>query len=315
MLTNNVPEPMSIPMAKISSSSSVQISDPTSTAAPSSTPFSGQTFSRESLVRAELVAQVDRKYLSAKLPHTTSLNVAGERRSPRETTQTLVLVDQHAASERVRVERFLDATVGNVARGEPIATIRCGQNEGSDSVDADRASHDRIGVVVGRREYELAQQYRTVFARWGFTLAFDDDEALPSSSSSLSSPTGGGGGDYHQIWLESVPELVSNRLLLKNQDSHLAQDLVRSFVAHLEENGPGVAGDVEHAAAAVTSCSSGGGGGGGGRRRGGWTSAIKDAPPVLIELLNSKACRGAIMFNDGEPSLLPLVRTRYCHKQ
>ena len=300
MLINNVPEPMSIPMAKISSSPSVQISDPTSTAAPSSTPFSGQTFSRESLVRAEFVAQVDRKYLLAKLP------VAGERRSRRETIQTLVLVDQHAASERVRVERFLDATVGNVARGEPIATIRCGRNEGSDPVDAERASHDRIGVVVGRREYELAQQYRTVFARWGFTLACDDDEALPSSSSSLSSPTGGGGGDYHQIWLESVPELVSNRFLLKNQDSHLAQDLVRSFVAHLEENGPGAAGDVEYTAAVAGRGSTGGGAGGGARRRGrgGWTSAIKDAPPVLIELLNSKACRGAIMFNDGERSVL-----------
>lgn len=306
MLTNSVPEPMSIPMAKISSSSSVQVSDPASASAPSSTPFSGQTFSRESLARAEFVAQVDRKYLLAKLP------VAGERRSPLATTQTLVLVDQHAASERVRVERFLDATVGNVARGESIATIRCGRDEADDPDEAERAPRsveNRIGIVVGRREYELARQYRTVFARWGFTLAFDDDDdEAPPPSPSFSPTTGGdggGGGDYHQIWLESVPDLVSNRLLTKTKDSHLAQDLVRSFVAHLEGNGPGVAGDVEYTAAG------GDGGGGAGRRRGrgGWTSAIKDAPPVLIELLNSKACRGAIMFNDGEPSLLPLVRT------
>jgi DNA mismatch repair protein MLH3 len=297
---------MSIPMAKISSSSSVQVSDPASASAPSSTPFSGQTFSRESLARAEFVAQVDRKYLLAKLP------VAGERRSPLATTQTLVLVDQHAASERVRVERFLDATVGNVARGESIATIRCGRDEADDPDEAERAPRsveNRIGIVVGRREYELARQYRTVFARWGFTLAFDDDDdEAPPPSPSFSPTTGGdggGGGDYHQIWLESVPDLVSNRLLTKTKDSHLAQDLVRSFVAHLEGNGPGVAGDVEYTAAG------GDGGGGAGRRRGrgGWTSAIKDAPPVLIELLNSKACRGAIMFNDGEPSLLPLVRT------
>jgi DNA mismatch repair protein MLH3 len=292
---------MSIPMAKISSSSSVQVSDPASASAPSSTPFSGQTFSRESLARAEFVAQVDRKYLLAKLP------VAGERRSPLATTQTLVLVDQHAASERVRVERFLDATVGNVARGESIATIRCGRDEADDPDEAERAPRsveNRIGIVVGRREYELARQYRTVFARWGFTLAFDDDDdEAPPPSPSFSPTTGGdggGGGDYHQIWLESVPDLVSNRLLTKTKDSHLAQDLVRSFVAHLEGNGPGVAGDVEYTAAG------GDGGGGAGRRRGrgGWTSAIKDAPPVLVELLNSKACRGAIMFNDGEPSLL-----------
>lgn len=316
MLTTSVPEPMSIPMAKISSSSSVQIPDPASASAPSSTPFSGQTFSRQSLARAEFVTQVDRKYLLAKLPETTSMNVAGDLKSRRETTQTLILVDQHAASERVRVERFLDATVGNVARGEPIATIRIGPDAGSDPDEAERVPrglNNRIGVVVGWREYELAQQYRTVFARWGFALAFDDDDEAfsPSSSSSLTTERGGSrDGDYHQIWLESVPELVSNRLLAKDKNSHLAQELVRSFVAHFEENGPGVAGDAEYTAAAAAGRGSSGGGDGGGRRRGrgGWTSAVKDAPPVLIELLNSKACRGAIMFNDGEPSLLPFMR-------
>ncbi|GAA5866738.1 hypothetical protein JCM3774_001977 [Rhodotorula dairenensis] len=378
----------SIPMAKISSSSSLPVqnaassADPSlTTAVPSPVPFSGQSFTRESLKRAEFVAQVDRKYLLVKLPRgssssssssndaaaSTALDAVTAAASAPKTSglregtpsargvQTLVLVDQHAASERVRIERFLDATVGKVSRGEPVVTVSCAGGSGGRDAKTDcfdplaerpggrqeKGERKGIGIVVGRREYELARRYRAVFARWGFPLAFDeDDEPRPPAcepSSVISSPSSlpaaandvemrewdceeeevreGKEAEYHQVWLEAVPDLVANRLLnlRGGEPPDLARDLVRSFLAHLEQNGPGLAAVEDDRTSARIHTSAGDGGGGGG----GWTSAIKDAPPVLIDLLNSKACRGAVMFNDeltaaqAESLLAKLAQTAY----
>ncbi|GAA5980009.1 hypothetical protein JCM10908_001497 [Rhodotorula pacifica] len=313
----------SIPMAKISSSSSFLPNAASSSQDPSApVPFSGQSFSRESLARAEYVAQVDRKYLLVKLPESSAAPTTGEeqRTAPQwssRTRTTLVLVDQHAASERVRVEKFLDATVGAVSRGQEVETRRLGDGpdvEGN-KLGSRGGGLERIGIVLGKSEYDLARRYAGVFARWGFSLAIDESASSPAD---LDSGDGGGNeqapssGGYYQIWLESVPELVANRLL---KDPQLAQDLVRSFLAHLEQNGPGVAGLDANTLQSRSS-----------RPResknakgapAGWTAAIKDAPPVLVELLNSKACRGAIMFNDeltpaqAEALLAKLARTIY----
>lgn len=330
-------------MAKITSSSAaVQAGTSSSSgAAPSASspaPFAGQSFTRESLRQAELVAQVDRKYLLVKLP------CSRDGAEP-PGVQTLVLVDQHAASERIRVERYLDATAGKVVRGEPVATVRC---YGGD-VDSDPAGHggrerrererERIGIVVGKREYGLARRYRAVFARWGLPLGFDDDPRSPPRRGSPSPPvttvtnlgdtlaaeTDEGARDhdaddqeeekaelgaYHQAWLESVPTLVANRVLNVRGEPHLARDLVRSFLAHLEQNGPGLAAD-DRWSSHRRHCHNEDDDDDEWSGSAGWASALKDAPPVLIDLLNSKACRGAIMFNDGEsplPSLPPTAR-------
>ncbi|CDR39105.1 RHTO0S04e01398g1_1 [Rhodotorula toruloides] len=246
---------------------------------PSSVPFlapleaGAQSFSRTSLAQAEFIAQVDTKYLLVRVPASSKGHGA-----------TLVLVDQHAASERVRVERFLDAIVGRVVRGEAVEARELGAEE-------------RVGVVVSRAEVEAVQRWRSVFERWGLQFAAGATEEEKE-------------GDYHQLWLSTLPSLLSDRL---SKDARLAQDLIRSFVGHLEEHGAGVAGRE-------------------GRQGEGWTSGMKDVPPVLLDLINSKACRGAIMFNDvltpaqastllaqlaqtsfpfqcahGRPSLVPIV--------
>jgi hypothetical protein len=66
--------------------------------------------------------------------------------------------------------------------------------------------------------------------------------------------------------------------------------LVRSFVAHLEENGPGVAGDVEYTAA-------GGDGGGGAsaheESKDGSPSLNMMAPRQAFEFSNSTSTGGA----------------------
>lgn len=227
---------------------------------------STQTFSRASLERAEFVAQVDAKYLLVKLP------LEGDQ-GP---NTTLVLVDQHAASERVRVEQFFEATAGAVLRGGAVPS--CTLHADPDTAGVKSKS---IGIVLGSAEYETVLRHRDAFARWGLAVCFDDDPPAPEIMDLETSAASN--AEYRQVWLDSVPEVVAGRLI---KDAQLAQDLVRSYAAHLDEHGPGCTPSSGNRVQAS-----------------GWTTAVKDMPPVLVELINSKACRGAIMFNDGE---LPL---------
>lgn len=65
-------------------------------------------FSREDLSLAKIIGQVDRKFIACTMAKSTSGNNAQLRNNNVDSsTSTLVLIDQHAADERVRVEGFL----------------------------------------------------------------------------------------------------------------------------------------------------------------------------------------------------------------
>ncbi|KAL8286704.1 hypothetical protein RQP46_004232 [Phenoliferia psychrophenolica] len=210
-------------------------------------------FSRSSLQNSTFIAQVDRKFLLVRLD-TEDGEGAG----------TLVMVDQHAADERVRVERFLKELVPDA--GGKVEVWRFGEP---------------VPVVVSRSEARVVGESREEFEKWGIGIEVGVGKE----------EKGGEEDDYAQVYLKTVPLVVAERLKV---EARLRQELVRSFVAQIVERG-GMGG-------------SGGGGGDGKDGKRPWASALRDAPPVLLDLVNSKACRGAIMFNDCAfpfPFLLP----------
>ncbi|GAA5859668.1 hypothetical protein JCM1840_006400 [Sporobolomyces johnsonii] len=259
-----------------------------------------QKFDKASLRRAEFIAQVDRKFLLVKLP---PASVGGH--------STLVLFDQHAASERVRVENFLERLCGRVARGEDVEVLDLtdgGEGEGERA----RSQH---GVVISREEaLELPSRLED-FRRWGIGIALDSNSAHTTSTAAVEN-------DYAQVWLTTVPEIVGARLLAEPKTQ---QELVRSYLAQLSEAGYRAAGGERRRAGKEQDAEVE-------REGASWTTALKDCPHVLLDLINSKACRGAIMFNDelsaeqaqalvarlaettfpfqcahGRPSLVPLI--------
>lgn len=238
----------------------------------------GQRFTREDLGGAEFVAQVDRKFLLVKMRGRAELDhEEGGEADGR--VETLVMVDQHAASERVRVEKLLEKLCGKVARGEEVELWPFveGGKEGA-------ADGRGCAVLVSAAEAVQAAERIENFARWGIGLDLPSKSALSSTQpANDDSPPR---GDYVQIHLTSVPLIVSDRLRV---EPRLQQELVRSYLAQLAEQGGGAA----KASRAVA-----GEGNGGDERT--WRSVVRQCPPVLLDLVNSKACRGAIMFNDGE---------------
>ena len=171
------------------------------------------------------------------------------------------MFDQHAVSERIRVEKYLSEICGNT---QALEVSDLTTNDGG----------GRIGVVVSREEIRELRVWRNSFERWGFKIS---QNSLQERSRNLRE-------DYVQVWIESVPKLVGQRL---KQDSKLLQELIRGYLAQLRDSPPTSASKLKLDVGRGDDAS--------------WVNNVKDCPVGLIELINSKACRGTIMFNDREP--------------
>ncbi|CDO73770.1 hypothetical protein BN946_scf185015.g98 [Trametes cinnabarina] len=226
---------------------------------------------------------------------------------------TLVLIDQHAADERVRVERFLR----ELCEGFLMSFSRPAGLESDEAGVRTRTLVPPVNVLLTGLEAKTLEQsleIRTAFARWGVVFAkspgIPRDYAIHSQEDE----------SYSQIAVEAVPEVIADKLLAGGE----LRELVKGHLAKLEKDGLdgvplnfGPAGDDTEAHAH------------------GWQRALRYCPRGLIDLANSKACRGAIMFNDaltleqcrtlldglaetalpfqcahGRPSLVPLVEIR-----
>ena len=189
------------------------------------------------LREAETIAQVDNKYILARMHGTTD-------------GPMLVLIDQHAASERIRVEHLL-RELCEVGDGEP--------------PEPTQSARKALTFSVSPRDAALLARFRPEFERWavGYTV----------------SPSAG------TVSVHSLPRVARDRC---EGEPFLAIELLRKHCYELEERGGG------RAAAAPQPASDGDDGDDGG----GWVEQLSRIPKPLVEMANSRACRGALMFND-----------------
>ncbi|KAM0756638.1 hypothetical protein T439DRAFT_321333 [Meredithblackwellia eburnea MCA 4105] len=210
-------------------------------------------FSRSSLRNAEFVAQVDQKFLLVRL---TPAGRDGEK--------TLVMVDQHAADERVRVERFWEDLLPATEGGR---------------VKVWKFEQPPL-VVISRSEAVVVEENLDEFERWGIgikaRLSLEGQRTLELGKDVTTQA--GTSIDYVQVQLTTVPLVVAERLKIEVK---LQQELIRSFAAVLANSGRPTTKGMPSSSAAARA------------------ALLRDCPPVVLDLVNSKACRGAIMFNDA----------------
>ncbi|KAI0720344.1 hypothetical protein C8T65DRAFT_634183 [Cerioporus squamosus] len=269
-------------------------------------------FSREDLRMAHVLGQVDRKFVACIMQPPRSLAPdascdGGDE--PDVGGRVLVLVDQHAADERIRVERFLrDVCEGFLAfAGRPEA-----RGGGVRTRTVDPPANVLLTKIEAER-IALSQDVRDAFARWGVELA--GAAVCPGVMRAAERETDEAA--YVQASVTAVPEVVADKLLSGDE----LRGLVKGYLGKLETDG--VEGVLQAAGTQITP-----------KDEAGWQKALRWCPQELVDLINSKACRGAIMFNDtltmdqcksliarlsetalpfqcahGRPSLVPLLDT------
>ncbi|KAM5469758.1 DNA mismatch repair protein [Microsporum audouinii] len=204
------------------------------------------------LKKAKVIAQVDHKFI---LLRTFFL------RKEQQDEEILVLVDQHAADERCRVEELFAGLCGL----SPLHVV--------DTVTLPTPINFRIST----QEAKLLETRSGYFAAWGCLY-----EVLREAE-----------GNYSLV-LRSLPTLIAERCRVEPQ---LAIDMLRSEIWDQTDISKASVKSVLYGAKDT--------GQGSAKKKCGmnepchyWLERIGSCPKKMVDLIISRACRSAIMFND-----------------
>lgn len=161
-----------------------------------STSASSRRFQKDDLRNAQVIDQVDRKFIAC-LINDSSTGTTTTRR-------TLILIDQHAADERVRVERFLKELclgyLSNVnARGDKNNFLRL------------RDLTPPVPILLSWQEERQLRNLSTgrVFEHWGFNFVEPSAETSYKTEQGLDAGSTSG---YSQVFVRCVPEVVADKV-------------------------------------------------------------------------------------------------------
>jgi DNA mismatch repair protein MLH3 len=245
---------------------------------------SGQ-ISKNALRNAKVISQVDKKFILVKL-YPSDYN---EGTSTDNQGVMLVIVDQHAADERVRVETLMQELCMQ-------SDSRVSSDSGVQCIALDKP----LSYVLSSKDIDLLRSYRQHFSSWGILY-----DLAPKGQSDH-----GTGRREESLVVRSLPPGIVERC---KATPKLLIELIRSEIWKLHDRGVQPHDSM-------------------GQGAGSWVSKIRTCPQGIIDMLNSRACRSAIMFNDelskeqceaivcrladcafpfqcahGRPSLVPLV--------
>ncbi|KAK3320558.1 putative MLH3 protein [Cercophora scortea] len=233
---------------------------------PSTATLQGR-FSKDALRTAEILGQVDRKFILAKVstePAAATRKSSGYSEKPADGAggesdrRVLVLIDQHAADERCRVEELMKGYfVLEPGGGTPQAR--------TERLDKP------LRFEVAKQDGDLLGRFCEHFERWGVVY-----EALLSAPGDDDVTTSG------QVTVEarSLPPSIMERCRV---EPRLLVELLRREIWRLYDRsggGTGVGGSVDSGA------------------EGEWVAWFHHCPEGILEMINSRSCRSAIMFND-----------------
>jgi DNA mismatch repair protein MLH3 len=245
--------------------------------------------SKEALRDAEVMTQVDNKFILVKLRASKIEGIENDGDG-----ETLVLIDQHAADERIRIESLMEELCTPLSLPMPSATTQ--------SKILTSMIDKPLILEVNPRDTHLLEKNKQHFANWGILYALPSQNLPPSFNSK--------GKPIQQLTVTHLPLGIIERCKL---DPRLLIDLIRTEVYKINDQ------PAKASPSPVSSQAS-------------WLERIHTCPQGLIDMLNSRACRSAIMFNDelshdqctvllrklsrclfpfqcahGRPSLVPLV--------
>ncbi|KAL5000663.1 hypothetical protein BDV10DRAFT_31387 [Aspergillus recurvatus] len=225
--------------------------------------YSGKLRKRD-LQAARVIGQVDRKFILVQMG--------------RMDASTLVLIDQHAADERCRIERLFE----DFFNGSEVQTIEV----------------EPVVIAIPAVETSLFRRQAKFFQSWGIEYAIEHTARTDKAS----------------IAVSALPTLIAERCRAEPEQliGILRAEIWKRTEGRPQTSVVGRAGSGED-----------------------WIRQIAGCPQGILDMLNSRACRTAIMFNDvlsvdecqslvsrlancvfpfqcahGRPSMVPLVEYR-----
>ncbi|KAK5733178.1 DNA mismatch repair protein [Elasticomyces elasticus] len=222
---------------------------------------SASKLSKVALNRVKVIRQVDDKFILCSMLSS----------KPGSDSNTLVLVDQHAASERVMLEGLLKELCTAIDASGPLAsyTASTGYRSAVITTMLDRAQR----YLISEQEYELFAKHAQHFAEWGILYDLSLTAGISTVSQVREAPS------EHRIIVRTLPPGIAERCTLL---PHLLIELLRAEIwsitrAPVRPLAPTLSDTADiHA----------------------WLQRIGSCPKGILEMLNSRACRSAIMFND-----------------
>ncbi|KAK2730099.1 vacuolar membrane protein [Colletotrichum kahawae] len=206
--------------------------------------------SKAALIGAEVVSQVDAKFILVKLHRE---QVSGRPRPELQRNSVWVLVDQHAADERCRLESLMQNYFEKA--------------DGSDEVVARTQALDKpLQFEFSNKEHLLLRRYAHHLRRWGIFYKLGDQETNQWRHKSR---------QLSKVEAMSLPPSIYERC---KTDPKLLVEVLRNEIWKLEEEGrpttrpftaaKGIAGgDID------------------------WVSNFHGCPQGIIDLLHSRSCR------------------------
>lgn len=164
------------------------------------------------LLNAKIINQVDRKFIACLIDDDNTdakedeeaMNANNGGYTP---GRALVLIDQHAADERVRVERFLkDLCLGFLRRG-----IR--EESAANGVEM-RELSPPVPVLLTRHEASRlgsSADVQQAFESWGFHFSAFPEELLGHSEDDMDIDSS---NVYVQVFVRCIPEIVGDKVRL-----------------------------------------------------------------------------------------------------
>jgi DNA mismatch repair protein MLH3 len=230
--------------------------------------------SKGALKSAQVIAQVDKKFILAKM-HASKVTFDSDLPTCND-NQLMVIIDQHAADERCRIEGLLAELCDTSleSRASQPGGVACAVQ----TTILDRP----ISVQVSLQEHSLFEKYIKHFANWGILY----DAVDPSNNSAIDELQ-----NQHRIDVKALPPGIAERC---RTEIRSLVDLMRSEVWRKNEAGGRIRIDVDastrddHARTlnreTISDMSPQ-------DEKHAWIRRVGDCPRGILEILNSRACR------------------------
>lgn len=221
--------------------------------------------SRWGLENAEVIAQVDQKFIFAKIP----IRNSEARESDEHQGHVLVLIDQHAADERCRVEQLLAEFFKNDARSDEIY---------GGSLVWDTEVPVPIRFNISRQESSLFQKHKDFFLRWGIAYEAEQEPIDSVKDMGAAAKTN---ATSSSLKITRLPVLIASRCIA---DPKLLLTILRTELWSSSNSKKQISPSTSTAEQ---------------DDRYPWLQHLSSIPQSILNLINSRACRTAIMFNDA----------------